>query len=324
MQRRWLILLIVTLGALPLLVACGDNDDPDPTATAGQGGIEASATPEPATPTTSAPPTASSTPENEAATPSNTIPPAKASATLTPAPEPLTLSVYYIRDGKLAAAHREVPHTVAVGTAAIEQLLAGPAGFEVEVGFTSAIPDGAALLGLEVASGIATVDLSAEFETAGGSLPLPARLAQVTFTLTQFSTVEAVEFLLEGQPVEAFGDEGITLDQPLARSDFEELLPAIFVESPAVGDSVESPLRVWGTANTFEATFMLNVVDPEGLIIAEEVVTATSGTGTRGTFEVIVEFDVAMDGMGAVIVFENSARDGEPINIVEIPVEMTG
>src|SRR5690606_35283550 len=138
---------------------------------------------------------------------------------------------------------------------------------------------------------IATVDLSAEFESGGGSFSVMARLAQVVFTLTQFPTVDTVQFLLEGEPVEVFSGEGVILDGPIGR-DFEEIQPAIFVESVAAGDAVSSPLTISGTANTFEATFMARIVTDAGDMLTEQVVTATSGTGTRGTFETTLTFEI--------------------------------
>ena len=62
--------------------------------------------------------------------------------------------------------------------------------------------------------------------------------------------------------------------------------------------------------------------DGEGLIVYEEPAMATSGTGTRGTFDVTATFDVPREGIGAVIVFEESARDGSRINLVEVPVSI--
>jgi len=69
-----------------------------------------------------------------------------------------------------------------------------------------------------------------------------------------------------------------------------------------------------GAANTLSFT--------DGRIIAENFVTATSGTGTRGTFEFTVPFEVNFDGVGTLIVFEASAKDGSRINLVEIPLRM--
>ena len=79
-----------------------------------------------------------------------------------------------------------------------------------------------------------------------------------------------------------------------------------------------------GTANTFEATFSYELTDTDGLIVDENFVTATSGTGTRGTFDFTTDpFTVPFDGIGGLIVFERSAKDGSRINLVEIPLRMT-
>ncbi|CAN5124266.1 hypothetical protein BH20ACT13_BH20ACT13_19200 [soil metagenome] len=94
--------------------------------------------------------------------------------------------------------------------------------------------------------------------------------------------------------------------------------PAILVEAPLAFEEVTSPLRATGTANTFEANFQYELTDSGGAVIAENFVTATSGTGTRGTFEFTVPFDY--DGEGTLIVFESSAKDGSRINIAEIPL----
>ena len=63
------------------------------------------------------------------------------------------------------------------------------------------------------------------------------------------------------------------------RSDFEELTPAILVEGPLPFAAVSAPLRLWGTANTFEATFEYDLLDPAGKVLAHHFVTATSGYG---------------------------------------------
>jgi hypothetical protein len=234
------------------------------------------------------------------------------------------VSVFFIRDEKIATAHRTVPKTQQVAKAAMEKLLEGPTEAEAEAGMTTSIPDGTAYLGVTIDQGIATVDLSSEFESGGGSFSMAARLAQVVYTLTQFPTVDFVKFTLEGEPVDIFSSEGLVLDGPVGRRNYEELTPAIFVASPAVNDEVASPLRVNGTANTFEAAFMLQILDADGAILVEEPVMATSGTGTRGTFDVTVSFDAQPGSEITLRVFEQSARDGSEIHIVEIPLVVGG
>lgn len=215
--------------------------------------------------------------------------------------ETTKLRVYWFRDGKVWPALREIEQTDALAQAALDELLAGPTEREgADLQFTTAIPDDVEGVVSSVDDGVATVELSVD---------LPDEpLAQVVYTLTQFVTVESVDI------------QGNTL----IRADFEDLTPAILVESPLPFEDVSSPLRVTGTANTFEATFSYELTDTDGLIVDESFVTATSGTGTRGTFDfTTTPYTVPFDGVGALIVFERSAQDGSRINLVEIPLRMT-
>ena len=63
--------------------------------------------------------------------------------------------------------------------------------------------------------------------------------------------------------------------------------------------------------------------ESDGRIVDQGVVTATSGTGERGTFDFTTkEYEIPFDGVGALFVYELSAKDGSRINLVEIPVRM--
>lgn len=236
--------------------------------------------------------------------------------------EAVGVRVYFARAGAVATAGRFVPPP-AVAQGAMEALLAGPQGIETEIGMGTEIPAGTQLLGLDVADGTATVDLSGAFEAGGGSLSMQVRVAQVVFTLTQFETVDTVRFRIDGQPVEAIGGEGVLVDG-VDRSSFADVTPAVLVESPVPGQSVASPLVVTGMANTFEATVNYAVTDGDGLIVDEGFTTATAGMGTFGDFTVTSTFAVPTPGLGSVIAFEISARDGSQINVYEVPVQMTG
>ncbi len=220
--------------------------------------------------------------------------------TTTPPVETTEVRVYWLREGKVWPAAREVEETEAVARAALDELLAGPTQQEAQdLQFTTTIPAGTEVDDLSIEDGLARLELSVE---------LPDEpLAQVVYTVSQFPTVEAVQIE----------------EQTLTRADFEDLTPAILVESPLPFEEVTSPLRVTGTANTFEANFQYELTDTDGRIVAEDFVTATSGTGTRGTFEFTTDpFTVPFDGIGSLIVFESSAKDGSRINLVEIPLRM--
>jgi germination protein M len=298
-----LALLVFALG----VVACGSGDE------VGDGGTVS--TTEGSETTVTVPPEESTTTSTSEATETTTT-------TSAAEEETMKVRVYYSRDEKMSAHARVVPKSDAVGAAAMKALLEGPTAAEKEASVVSNIPEGTTFLGLTIDNGLATVDLSKEYASGGGSLSMAMRLAEVVFTLTQFPTVQGVNFMLDGEPVEVFGGEGLILDHPVDRTDYEELSPAILVESPTLGETITSPVRVTGTANVFEATFQLNITDWDGLIVYDNHVTATSGTGTRGTFDVTADFVVDRSGPGSIITFVYSAKDGSQENVIEIPVQI--
>jgi germination protein M len=220
-----------------------------------------------------------------------------AGTTTVGAPTQATVRVYLLRDGKVAPVARSVS-TPAVATAALTQLAAGPTAQESAQGYTSAA--GNAPTRVTIANGIATLDVP---------VMTHAGLAQVVYTLTQFPTVRGVQ-----------GTRSIGDSQPLTRSDFENVTPSILVESPLPGETVTSPLRVAGTANTFEATFDLEVRNSSGVRVAWRFVTATSGSGTRGTFDATISFPHT-GGPITLVAYEPSAENGKPIHVVRIPLK---
>lgn len=231
------------------------------------------------------------------------------------------MSLYWIRGGKaLGVSHRSIPATRTVGTAAVNALLGGTNGTEQSAGLTSTVPPGSKLLGLSINNGIATANFDSTFGSAGGSFTMQARVAQVVFTLTQFPTVRKVLFKLNGVTPTTLGGKGLILDHPIGRSDEVGLLPLIFLENPAVGDTAHSPLHMTGMSNTYEATFQVRLVDGAGHTVVAHYVTATAGTGTWGTFEARFPYTTSMTGMGKVVVFEISPKDGSRVNQVDFPL----
>ena len=218
---------------------------------------------------------------------------------------------------------RTAESTPAVARAALEALLAGPSDVEAAAGVSTAIPEGTQLLDVSIEDGVATVDLSSEFESGGGSLSMTMRLAQVVFTVTQFPTVESVQFELDGQPVETFSGEGIVLDHPVTREDYEDLMPMITVETPAIGSPVGTPVRIAGTANVFEATVTVRILDAAGNVLVEDFTTATCGTGCRGDYEIELAFEVSSEQPGLIqLQADDAAGTGAMPGLVEIPVTL--
>lgn len=258
-----------------------------------------------------------------------TLSPTTTTATAPPEVEPT--KVYYLLDGGdrpgrpgpfLVPVYREVEAGDVVARTVLA-LLAGPTAEEsaAEPAISSAIPAGSSLLGVEVADGLASIDLSPTFDDGGGSFSMFGRLAQVVFTLTQFPEITSVDFLLNGEPVEVFSSEGIGLDHPQTRADYIDLMPMLFVDEPAYGAPVDNPMRVAGVAAAFEATFDYAIVDGDGLIVAKGFLMTDNGVGW-GNFETELAYEIGSAGQGALIVSDISAESGQLQNVREYPVTL--
>ena len=277
-------------------------------------------------------------------TPASPSPAAPSDPAATPTASPngtITLRAYFFLGGEVGSAGlvpvlRDLPETPATGTAAMRALLAGPNAKErgASPAISTTIPDGTRLLGLSIDDGVATVDLSSEFESGGGTASCLGRLGQVVYTLTQFKSVDSVAFRVDGQPVSVFGCEGIVLDGPVGRDTdsfgetmFEAILPAIFVERPAWGAALGHPGSVTGTANVFEAQFRFTLLDGRGRTLIDEPVHAACGTGCRGAFDVFGDSPLAHSApkpeWGTIRVWDVSERDGTPVLVREYPVWLT-
>lgn len=206
----------------------------------------------------------------------------------------------------------------------VDLLLQGPSDDEIAglPAISTAIPQDTESLGARVDDGVATVNLSGEFDDGGGSFSMFARLAQVVYTLTRIDGIDQVEFAIEGEPVTVFSSEGIGLDGPQERADYYDLLPPIFVDRPAWGEPVTSPVHVGGLSNVFEAVSQVMLTDDDGLTLFEDTVLATCGTGCWGEWEIDIPYTVDRDQVGALIVWEYSAEDGSRIHVREYPVQL--
>jgi hypothetical protein len=199
----------------------------------------------------------------------------------------------------------------------MEALLAGPNDLEVGLGMEATLGERTQLLGVEIADGLATVDLSGDFVNDTDA-DIALRVAQVVFTLTQFPTVDRVTITIEGFATPTIGFDAIPVTE-VDRSDFEDQTPAILVESPTPGASVTSPVTVSGISNTFEANVRYDVTDAGGAVVDDGFTTATAGTGTWGEFS----FTTAPDpGDVTLTVFQESAEDGSRVDEYVVPLHV--
>jgi hypothetical protein len=224
-------------------------------------------------------------------------PPQASTATETTPATRTVVTVFLLRDGALTAVRREVPHTLGVARASLEQLLAGPTNAESQDGLTTAIPDGTTLRGVTLDGGTITVDVTGGF----GSGPDPGlRVAQVVYTATQFATVQHVQLELDGAP----------LGSPKGRADLDQQAPQILLDTPTAGQAAGCPLRVSGSADTPEGALTVELRASDGGLLVKKDITASSGSGVRGSFHTTL--GCSATGPATLTVYALSAEDGAP------------
>jgi hypothetical protein len=294
--------LIAMLIAALTLCACGPDRS-------GSLGPAPSGAPPPATATPDVPPPASgpapsaSADGSAGARPTSTLTDA-ASTTRT-----VTVQVWFTRAGTIVPTRRTRPYTLATSRLALAELVTGPSRAEAAAGMTSAVSPRTTVTIAGISDGVATVSFPPEFY-AGGRAAARLRQAQVVYTLTQFPSVSRVALQSAGEPVAA----------PVGRSDYADLLALIVVADPVVGQRVSSPVTVSGTANVFEATVTLRLLDAAGREVATRFTTATCGSGCRGSWSVSVPYRLGRTQQGTVQVYEVSAEDGSRQHVVNVPV----
>ena len=238
-------------------------------------------------------------------------------------PTLLALKVWFTSSDGLVAVRRTHRATQQVATAAIGSLLDGPTAAERALGYSSAVPARTRLLGIGIRNGVATVDLTSEFQDGAGSQSMQMRLGQIVYTLTQFPTVLKVRFRLDGEDVNVFSSGNVVLDHPVGRSDYVNLLPAITVDNPAPEERVTSPVTISGTANVFEANVSVEILNADGDVVGKGFTSASCGTGCRGTYSTPVTYAVTKEQPGTIVVHDDDAAGtGAPPHSVRVPVTL--
>ena len=97
-------------------------------------------------------------------------------------------------------------------------LISGLTSSELNKGLLSLIPAGTELLGISVSNMIATINFndSLSFNNFGKE-GLEAELNQIVYTATEFSTVNKVQILINGQKKQFLSTEGVFIGAPLSR-----------------------------------------------------------------------------------------------------------
>jgi hypothetical protein len=252
------VLIIISVLAL-LAVSCGTSD-------VGSSGSVGDSTGDDASTTTTQPPA------GDDAVTTTTQPPDDDDQTDPPdTVDQAFVKVYFVHDGLTARSVIRSVDEPGVAAGAIEALIAGPTAEEQTNDLYSAIPADTLLLGLTIEDGLATIDLSREFEVGGGSFNILSRLAQVVYTLTEFSTVDDVLFHLDGEPVDVFSGEGVVLDHPVDRDDYATILPAEQDDDTAAGEPwSQADLPDVTGADTADLSRVTGVADDDTLNVRQD------------------------------------------------------
>ena len=132
------------------------------------------------------------------------------------------------------------------------------------------------------------------------------------------ATVMTISILARAMPSEV-GAQGSCSPNP---SPPDAADPSIRVASPAAGARVGSPLTITGLARVFEATVSFALFDAAGRPIARGFTTAAAAGPALAPFTGTLPFSVAQETAACLWVFEESARDGSPRNVVQVPLTL--
>lgn len=107
-------------------------------------------------------------------------------------------------------------------TVSINSLLAGPTAAETKAGCRTLIPAGTKLYSAVVKNGVATLDFSEEIKfNPNGVEGYLGQFMQIVYTATNFSTVQSVQILIEGQKIDFLDDlPYFRIGVPLSKASF--------------------------------------------------------------------------------------------------------
>lgn len=249
----------------------------------------------------------------------------EAEISASPSVENMDVAVYYLKDNNnemyLVREVHKVPKSTGVARASLNELILGES---VTPGAFKVLPKDTKILGIKIENGLATVDFSKEVLKANvGSSGEMLGIASMVNTLTEFPTIEKVKFTVEGKDNNAmdwWGHMGL-YEQPFKRDLSFVYEPAIWVTSPVANQTVKNTFKIKGNARVFEAFVSFRLKDDHGNILAKGSTRAASGAPERGDFQAELSFRPSSAGKGQLEVFEESMKDGSPMNMVVIPVK---
>jgi hypothetical protein len=221
------------------------------------------------------------------------------------------VDLYFVRGATLAAARRQIAASdTDIHVATIRALLSGPSKSEIAAGLSSPFAQNTYVRDLSIGDGVALVQSNPALFEPGSQALMQARIAAIVFTLTQFPSVQRVEFQIGQNPIASFA--GIRLSRPIGRGDVLMTLPTLLVNSPAFGDSIHSPLTVDALAGGSGA-YSIQLFDASGKQVLNAIGTMVAGTSFRDSYP----FTLVMPGMGEIKVITTTVS-GSPSTALDL------
>ncbi len=258
-------------------------------------------------------------------TPTFTAPPPGTAGRRTP------LIVYYPRSVKgrwyLVPERHQVTLTTRPVEAALTELLAGR---PLYAGATRPFPTGSRLLGLTIADGTATLDLSREVVGVQAGEPTQYAMQALVWTVTRAEDVRRVLVQVEGrasgevggrQLADLWGGRGSQAG--LVRDRTVRLAPLGLTE-PSPGGRVEGDrIVIKGEASVPGGVVSLRLWDSAGRVAAQGFTTTGAGAPSRVPFTASLGFDPPATAADWTLeVFEADPKDGSARYSVHIPVKV--
>lgn len=235
-----------------------------------------------------------------------------------------TLAIYYLHDSgrgiRLQREWRSVPRTTTPIRAAVDAMLhLAP----LDPDYTSLWPKATTIRGISVGGDTATVDLSADAARgSAGSEAEDVSLQQLVHTVTAAASgITRVRLRIDGRERDTLWGHADARGA-MRRGSSTTYLATVSLETPQEGSRVGRSLRFGGSANTFEANVVWRITKRcaggaacpgTPVVLRRGFATATSGSGTRGTWTVTTTLpDAAFTDGGWIEIraFESSPQDG--------------
>jgi spore germination protein GerM len=142
---------------------------------------------------------------------------------VTSVPGSTKATVWFVRAERLVPVERSVPEGGA--QAAVRALLAGPTAEEVAAGMHTELGPSSRVSTVDVNGRVANVAVDASFSQVQPDHQVLA-VAQLVYTVTEVSGIDAVAITVDGEPVEVPGRDGALQDGPFRREHFSSFAPS--------------------------------------------------------------------------------------------------